>query len=305
MPHDKRGEELKVDDVVMVPCRVLAIHLTRDFCNVDLETTVGMPPTLQTVRLTLNSRQTIKPTATHRFAEYGSEPDAKKPISPFALRDAIKILTRLVGPCEGGTSDHEWRKCRRCLTLHEIQNHQEPSIRLLRVVLAQFGEGGPLMSEPDAPGRDPCTHDLKVWPEYFDALVSGEKPFEVRIDDRGGFSVGDTLRLREWANIDKDGHETGRVIERQVTYVLNGPKFGVQEGYSVLGLRAASAEAHQQEIELLRKKAHDWNAEADKYLAQRDELTIQIERLTEERDAALKARDEAQAALAAVVERHT
>ena len=71
MPHDKRGTELKVGDTVMVPCRIKAIHLTEDFCNVDLETTEGMPPLLHTSTLTLNSKQTIKPTASHRFAEYG------------------------------------------------------------------------------------------------------------------------------------------------------------------------------------------------------------------------------------------
>lgn len=70
MPHDKRGTELAVDDIVMVPCRVLAIHLTKDFCNVDLETTLGMPPLNTTNTLTLNSKQTIKPTATHRFTDY-------------------------------------------------------------------------------------------------------------------------------------------------------------------------------------------------------------------------------------------
>ncbi len=70
MPHDKRGEELKVGDTVMVPCRIKAIHLTEDYCNVDLETTVTMPPSDQATRLTLNSRQTIKPTASHRFADY-------------------------------------------------------------------------------------------------------------------------------------------------------------------------------------------------------------------------------------------
>lgn len=73
MPHDKRGTELHVGDTVMVPCIVKAIHLTADFCNVDLETKLPMPP-LDTVQaLTLNSRQTIKPTATHRFVEYGAD----------------------------------------------------------------------------------------------------------------------------------------------------------------------------------------------------------------------------------------
>lgn len=70
MPHDKRGTELQVGDTVMVPCRVKAIHLTEDYCNVDLETKLTMPPLEKTVALTLNSRQTIKPTASHRFADY-------------------------------------------------------------------------------------------------------------------------------------------------------------------------------------------------------------------------------------------
>ena len=28
-------------------------------------------------------------------------------------------------------------------------------------------------------------HILKTWPNYFDAVKRGEKPFEVRRDDRG------------------------------------------------------------------------------------------------------------------------
>lgn len=77
MPHDKRGTELQVGDTVMVPCVVKAIHLTEDYCNIDLQTTLTMPPSGSKHQLTLNSRQTIKPTATHRFADY---PDP--PVSP-------------------------------------------------------------------------------------------------------------------------------------------------------------------------------------------------------------------------------
>lgn len=40
-------------------------------------------------------------------------------------------------------------------------------------------------------------HDLKTAPVYFERVVSGEKTFEVRKDDRG-FQSGDTLILREW-----------------------------------------------------------------------------------------------------------
>jgi len=72
MPYDKRGTELAVGDTVMVPCVIKAIHLTEDYCNVDLETKLPMPPSSlerHAMKLTLNSRQTIKPTATHRFVD--------------------------------------------------------------------------------------------------------------------------------------------------------------------------------------------------------------------------------------------
>lgn len=59
MPHDKHGTALMVGDTVMVPCRVKAIHLTEDYCNVDLETKLNMPPGNTPTQLTLNSRQTI------------------------------------------------------------------------------------------------------------------------------------------------------------------------------------------------------------------------------------------------------
>ena len=41
------------------------------------------------------------------------------------------------------------------------------------------------------------THDLKVWPEYYRALISGAKKFELRKNDRE-FQVRDQLLLREW-----------------------------------------------------------------------------------------------------------
>lgn len=84
-------------------------------------------------------------------------------------------------------------------------------------------------------------HELKVWRAYFQALADGRKPFEVRsIADRD-FRVGDTLVLREWCPVEQE--YTGRVCEREVTYVLAYcPEFGVMDGFAVLGLRAAQVE---------------------------------------------------------------
>jgi len=56
----------------------------------------------------------------------------------------------------------------------------------------------------------------KIWPEYFEAIVSGRKKFELRLDD---FEVkeGDTLLLLEWDPKTKE--YTGRKVEKKVTYV--------------------------------------------------------------------------------------
>jgi len=42
--------------------------------------------------------------------------------------------------------------------------------------------------------------ELKVWPEYFNAIKSGSKAFEVRRNDRD-FRQGVVLKLREWVPV--------------------------------------------------------------------------------------------------------
>lgn len=61
------------------------------------------------------------------------------------------------------------------------------------------------------------THELKTWPEFFGAIETGAKTFEVRFDDRG-MEVGDTLVLREW---DPSAcYYTGKSLRVLVTYRL-------------------------------------------------------------------------------------
>lgn len=61
------------------------------------------------------------------------------------------------------------------------------------------------------------THDLKCRPEFFDAIWTGAKTFEVRLDDRG-IEVGHLLELREWDP--ETAAYTGRCDYRTVTYRL-------------------------------------------------------------------------------------
>lgn len=80
-------------------------------------------------------------------------------------------------------------------------------------------------------------HDLKTWPEWYEPSLSGEKPYEIRKNDRN-FAVGDILLLREYspARVGFPGYYTGRWMKRQITHILEGGKFGVERGYAILSL---------------------------------------------------------------------
>ena len=81
-------------------------------------------------------------------------------------------------------------------------------------------------------------HDLKVWPDYFEAITSGRKTFEIRKNDRN-YRVGDILDLREYAP--GPDEYTGRRCERQVTYMLHGDDpmgfaFGLRTGFVAMAI---------------------------------------------------------------------
>lgn len=76
----------------------------------------------------------------------------------------------------------------------------------------------------------------KVWPEYFEKIISGQKKFELRLAD---FKVkeGDTLVLEEWDSKKKE--YTGRKIEVVATYILKtqGQIFWPQEEVDKFGFQ--------------------------------------------------------------------
>jgi ASC-1-like (ASCH) protein len=65
----------------------------------------------------------------------------------------------------------------------------------------------------------------KIWPGYYEDLISGKKKFELRLND---FEIneGDVLVLEEWSPETKE--YTGRKLEKRVTYVR---KFKIDELY--------------------------------------------------------------------------
>lgn len=90
-----------------------------------------------------------------------------------------------------------------------------------------------------------ATHELKTWPEPFQAVTRGEKTHEARFDDRG-FAVGDVLMLREWVPKFPDachwegsglpGEYTGRAIGVRVTHITKG-QYGLPANLAVMSIR--------------------------------------------------------------------
>lgn len=78
-------------------------------------------------------------------------------------------------------------------------------------------------------------HDLKCHVEAFEAQIARRKSYEFRRDDRGGFEVGDILRLREW--LPGPERYTGRLCLVEVTYLTRGPDYGVPVGFACLATR--------------------------------------------------------------------
>jgi ASCH domain. len=76
-------------------------------------------------------------------------------------------------------------------------------------------------------------HELKTWPDYFKEVFMGHKNFEIRKNDRN-FQCGDILILKEW---DPEHEEyTGRMLARNVLYVLAGGQFGIEPNFVVMSI---------------------------------------------------------------------
>lgn len=83
-----------------------------------------------------------------------------------------------------------------------------------------------------------ATHELKSWPDQFQALWTGRKRAEFRRDDRG-YAVGDLLDLREWEP--GAGRHTGFRLMARVTHLVRGPAFEIPAGYVVLSVEVLEA----------------------------------------------------------------
>jgi hypothetical protein len=85
-------------------------------------------------------------------------------------------------------------------------------------------------------------HELKILPEYFSAVISGEKTFEIRKYDRP-FKKGDLLALNEF-----DGqYYTGNGCLVYIDYILNDPDY-VKKDMIIMGIKPCSVFCHTNPI---------------------------------------------------------
>lgn len=66
--------------------------------------------------------------------------------------------------------------------------------------------------------REPITHDLKIYPEFFSAVCTGVKRAELRKNDRD-YRVGDTIHLMEKPR--GSCHRTGEFINVKITHIAD------------------------------------------------------------------------------------
>ena len=85
------------------------------------------------------------------------------------------------------------------------------------------------------------THDLKTDSAVFQAVKEGKKKFEIRYNDRN-FLVGDDLVLRETRYTGEEMRSgapleyTGDQRTVKVTHILQGPIYGLAEGWAIMSI---------------------------------------------------------------------
>ena len=99
-------------------------------------------------------------------------------------------------------------------------------------------------------------HEIKTWPEPFEAIIKGLKSFDVRVNDRD-YQVDDLLYHKEFKPCpecggggrvwdvgdmigcgcpEPHGEYTGRTAVTGVKYVQPGGKFGLNDGYVAMSI---------------------------------------------------------------------
>ena len=77
------------------------------------------------------------------------------------------------------------------------------------------------------------THEIRLDSAFCDAVLSGDKSFELRLNDRG-YQKGDKIKFISVENSLRCHHEIDE-HEYEITYVLNG--WGLSDGYVAFSIK--------------------------------------------------------------------
>ncbi|EIY5137443.1 DUF3850 domain-containing protein [Klebsiella pneumoniae] len=80
--------------------------------------------------------------------------------------------------------------------------------------------------------REPITHELRIFPEFFSAVCTGVKRAELRKNDRD-YRVGDILHLLETPR--GSCHSTGEFINATITHIADVGEW--MPGYVLLSVK--------------------------------------------------------------------
>lgn len=81
------------------------------------------------------------------------------------------------------------------------------------------------------------THKIKLNINFCDVVLSGDKCFEVRRNDRG-YQKGDLIKFIPWQGLSV-GYSVPHELDHktyEITYVLSGYA-GIKDGYCVFGIK--------------------------------------------------------------------
>ena len=83
-------------------------------------------------------------------------------------------------------------------------------------------------------------HELKIYSDYFNAVIAGKKTFEIRKNDRP-FKVGDLLALNEW---DWNAY-TGNSCLVYVDFIMNLPEY-IAKDMIVMSIKPCTVYRHEE-----------------------------------------------------------
>jgi hypothetical protein len=157
-----------------------------------------------------------------RLSEKRNGPGIEVPMCLFStkLKPGVVYVRRRIHTNLG--SAHQYLRIQGDGSLYGMDKDLQNAVQLPILSIPEGMRRDCLYKRVSARGWEPVTttHELKIWPIYFDARKDGKKTFELRVNDRD-FKVGDRVLLKEWCPLKKE--YTGRLDWFQISYVQGVP----------------------------------------------------------------------------------